>query len=184
MKTLLNTFNSNRFNKKASKLKITCWFFIHALFFSPSWIPFIGFKIFLLRSFGAKVGRGLVIKPSAKVKYPWNLVVGDDVWIGEESWIDNLDVIEIGNNVCISQGALLLTGNHNYTVPSFDFRNAPIKLEDGVWIGAQAVVCPGVICKSHSILTVGSIATKDLLPYSIYQGNPAVKIRERVFSKA
>ena len=74
----------------------------------------------------------------------------------------------------------MLTGNHDYTIPSFDYRNAPIILEDGVWIGAKSIVCPGITCKSHAILAVGSIATKDLDAYNIYQGNPAVKIRERI----
>jgi len=76
---------------------------------------------------------------------------------------------------------MLLTGNHDYTISSFDYRNAPIILEDGVWIGAKSVVCSGVRCKSHSILTAGSVATKDMEEYTIYQGNPAKEIRKRVF---
>jgi putative colanic acid biosynthesis acetyltransferase WcaF len=87
--------------------------------------------------------------------------------------------VKIGANVCISQGAMLLTGNHNYKKSTFDLITGEIILEDGVWIGAKSVVCPGVSCHSHAILTVGSIATKNLEAYSIYQGNPAIKIRER-----
>ena len=108
------------------------------------------------------------------------MIIGDDCWLGENVWIDNLDNISIGNNVCLSQGALLLTGNHDYTVSNFPYRNAPIILEDGVWIGAQTVVCSGVVCKSHSILSVGSVATKTLEEYTIYQGNPAVAVRKRI----
>jgi len=133
----------------------------------------------LLKMFGAKIGEGLIIKTSVNIKFPWKLKIGDHVWIGENVWIDNLDDVIIGSNVCISQGAMLLTGNHDYTISSFDYRNAAIHIEEGVWIGGKAVVCPGVICKSHSILTVGSIATKNLDEYSIYQGNPAVVIRKR-----
>ena len=81
--------------------------------------------------------------------------------------------------MCISQGALLLTGNHDYTRSTFDYRNAPITVEAGAWIGAKSVVCAGVKVHSHAILTVGSVATKDLEAYGIYQGNPAVKVRER-----
>lgn len=110
----------------------------------------------------------------------WKLTIGDHVWLGEYCWIDNLDEVIIGSHVCISQGALLLTGNHDYTQSSFDYRNAPIVIEDGAWIGAKTVVCPGVTVHSHAILTVGSIATKDMEEYGIYQGNPAQLIRKRV----
>ena len=99
--------------------------------------------------------------------------------IGEHVWIDNLVPVSLGANCCISQGAMLLTGNHNYKKSTFDLITGEIHLEDGVWIGAKAVVCPGVICRSHSLLTVGSVATSSLEAYCIYQGNPAQKIRDR-----
>lgn len=128
---------------------------------------------------GLKIGKGLVIKNNVCIKYPWKLTIGDNVWLGENCWIDNLDFVTIGNNVCISQGAMLLTGNHDYTLSTFDYRNAPIVIEEGVWIGAKAVICPGVTANSHAILTVGSIATKNMENYGIYQGNPALLIRKR-----
>lgn len=78
---------------------------------------------------------------------------------------------------------MLLTGNHDYTLPTFDYRNAPIILEDGVWIGAKAIVCPGVTCKTHSILCVESIASKNLEAFKIYQGNPAINLRDRKLLK-
>lgn len=177
----LSTFKSKGFDKGASKVKRVLWMFVSALILKPSWLPLMGFKIFSLKLFGAKIGEGLVIKPSVNIKFPWKLEIGNDVWIGENVWIDNLDEVMIGNDVCISQGALLLTGNHDYTVSSFDYKNASILIEDGVWIGAKSVVCPGVICKAHSILSVGSIATKELEAYTIYQGNPAREVRIRIF---
>lgn len=176
----LNTFTTGNFDKGAGALKIILWYFVNALVVRASWNPFMGIKIALLKAFGARIGKGLVIKNNVCIKYPWKLTVGNNVWLGENCWIDNLDYVTIGNDVCISQGALLLTGNHDYTLSSFDYRNAPIVLEDGVWIGAKTVVCPGVTAKSHSILTVGSIATRDMEKYGIYQGNPAKKIRERI----
>lgn len=133
----------------------------------------------MLRLFGAKIGRGVNIKPSVHIKYPWKLVVGDNVWIGEKVWIDNLALVEIGSNVCLSQGAMLLTGNHDFTKVNFDLMVGEIVLENGVWIGAKAVVCPGTICREHSILSVGSIATREMEPYGIYQGNPAVLVKRR-----
>jgi putative colanic acid biosynthesis acetyltransferase WcaF len=136
-------------------------------------------KVNLLRFYGADVGQNVVLKPNINIKYPWFLEIGNNVWIGEDVWIDNLAQVTIGDNVCLSQGSYLLTGSHNYKKTSFDLMLGKIVLEDGVWIGAKATVCPGVVCKSHSVLAVGSVATSDLESYSIYQGNPAVKKRER-----
>lgn len=137
-------------------------------------------KRLVLRCFGAQLGRGVVIKPKVNIKYPWFLTVGDNAWIGEQVWIDNLGKVTIGNNVALSQGAMLLCGNHDYKKESFDLIVGDIVIEEGAWIGAQAVVCPGVTVRSHAILSVGSVATKELDAYGIYQGNPASKIRERV----
>jgi putative colanic acid biosynthesis acetyltransferase WcaF len=176
--TDLSKFNNNWYDPGASFFKRGLWYIINAVFF-VSYFPLNGIKIFLLRLFGASVGKGVILKPSINIKYPWKLTIGNYVWIGEKVWIDNLDEVTIGSNVCISQGAMLLCGNHNYKKAPFDLMTGKIVLEDGTWIGAQSVVCPGVSCKSHSILAVGSVATGDLEAYSIYQGNPAVKVKDR-----
>ena len=141
---------------------------------------FSGLKVRLLKLFGARIGRGLLIKPSVNIKYPWKLSIGDHCWIGEHVWIDSLANITLHNHVCISQGAMLLTGNHDYTKTTFDLILKEIVMEDGVWIGAQALVCPGVTCYSHAVLAAKSVATKNLETYTIYQGNPAVAIKARV----
>ena len=176
-------FDGSDFNKGAGFLKTTSWYFVNALIVRASWNPFMGIKRALLRAFGAKIGKGLVIKNNVVIKSPWNLVVGNDCWLGENCRIDNLDKVVIGNNVCISQGALLLTGNHDYTVSSMPYRNAAIHVEDGAWIGAKTVVCPGVTVHRNAILTVGSVATRDMEESGIYQGNPAIKIRDRIIKQ-
>lgn len=182
-KVKLNEFSSQGFNKGASKLKIILWYFVNVLFVRASWNPLIVIKEWLLRLFGAKIGKGLVLKNNVIIKSPWNLILGDNCWIGENVWIDNLDKISIGNNVCISQGALLITGNHDYTKSSMPYRNAPIKVEDGAWIGANVTVTAGVTVAENSVLTVGSVVTKSTEPNMIYQGNPAKAIRERHISE-
>ncbi len=181
MKTDLSKYNNSWYNPGAGAIKRTLWYFVHAIFIQSSLFPISSLKVFLLRMFGAKIGRGVNIKPSVTIKYPWLLEVGNHCWIGENVWIDNLAKVILGDNVCLSQGCMLLTGNHNYKSPTFDLMVKPITLEDGVWIGAQAVICPGVVCHSHSILSVGSVATSNLEAYKIYQGNPAVMVRERSF---
>jgi putative colanic acid biosynthesis acetyltransferase WcaF len=178
MKTDLSCYN-NSWYKPGNSFKRILWYFTSLIFFQNSFFLFSSFKVFLLRVFGARVGTGVLLKPNVSIKYPWNLRMGNNIWIGERVWIDNLAAVYIGDNVCVSQAAYLLTGNHNYTLPYFDLIVKPVTLEEGVWIGAQSIVCPGVTCKSHAVLSAGSVATKDLEPYTIYQGNPALRVKER-----
>jgi putative colanic acid biosynthesis acetyltransferase WcaF len=178
IKTNLSTYN-NSWYEPGGQVKILLWYFVNTLFFINPLNPFSSLKIVLLKLFGAKIGKGVHIKPGAHIKYPWLLNIGNHVWIGENVWIDNLAKVTIGNNVCISQGAMLLCGNHNYKKATFDLIVGEIVLEEGAWVGAKSVVCPGVTLKSHAILAAGSVAAKTLDAYAIYQGNPAIKIRER-----
>lgn len=179
-KTDLSKFNNSWYSYKASPMKLIMWQLVSALFFLNHLSALSSVKVLLLRLFGARVGKGVVIKQGVRIKYPWLLDIGDHVWIGELVWIENHSEVKIGNSVCISQGAMLLCGNHDYTKPTFDLITVTITLEEGVWIGAKALVCPGVTCHSHSVLSVCSVASKNLEPYSIYRGNPAVKVKDRV----
>lgn len=178
-KTDLSKYNNDWYQPGGSMLKKTCWYVLHAIFIHSAF-PFTSFKVFLLRLFGASIGTSVTIKPNVTIKYPWHLTIGNHVWIGEQVWIDNLSRVTIKNNCCVSQGAMLLCGNHDYSKTSFDLIVKDITLEEGVWIGAKSIVCPGVSIGSHSVLTVNSVATSNLEPWGIYQGNPAVKIKERV----
>jgi putative colanic acid biosynthesis acetyltransferase WcaF len=182
MNTDLSSFNIGDF-KAGPAWKIMLWYGFNYIFFYSA-IPWpYRMKRKILLMFGAKVGLGLVIKPKVRIKYPWKLSIGNYCWIGEDVWIDNLENVEMRDNVCISQGAMLLTGNHDYSISRFPYRLGQIVIEDGVWIGAKSVVCPGVICKSHSILTVNSVATKQMEELKIYAGNPAVFTRNRKILK-
>ena len=176
----LSRYDNSWFRIGAGRIKAIAWFFVNACFISCSWNPFSGLRIRLLRLFGARIGKGVVVKPSVNIKYPWNLTIGDYTWIGENVWIDNLVQVTIGSNVCISQGAMLLCGNHDYKKTTFDLMSGRRIVGDGAWIGAQCVVCAGVKMSSHCVLTVGSVATKDCEEYGIYQGNPAIKIKDRI----
>lgn len=152
------------------------WYFINIIFFKSSLFPFNSLKLFLLRLFGCSLGKGVVIKPNVNIKYPWKLSLGNYVWIGEQVWIDNLDNVTIGNHVCISQGAILICGSHDYKKPSFDLITKEIILNDGVWVGAKSIILPGVVAESHAILSAGSVMSKNLENYTIYRGNPAKKV--------
>ena len=166
-------------NTGASKPKMILWILFNTLFFKSS-LPYpSAFKTFILKLFGANLGIKIVFKPCINIKFPWKLSIGDYCWIGENVWIDNIDFVFIEDNVCISQGAYLLTGNHNYKKKSFDLESGPINLKSGVWIGAMAIVCPNVTCNINSVLTVNAVATKNLTENTVYTGNPAIAIRTR-----
>lgn len=174
----LTTFDNSDYKPGNAFLRMT-WYFFNVFFMLNPLNPFIGVKRGVLRLYGAKIGKGVVIKPRVNIKYPWYLNVGNHCWIGEGVWIDNLGPVIIDDHVCISQGALLLSGNHNYKKSTFDLVVKSIELESGVWIGAKAIVPGGTKAQSHAVLTTGSVAPKFMEPYGIYTGQPAKKVRER-----
>lgn len=184
-KTDLSKFNNDWYKESTLTrgFLITFIWFVTNHIFINSYLPIPGpIKKAILKAFGAKIGKGLTLKPKVNIKAPWNLVVGDNVWIGECVWLDNIGKLTIGNNVCISQGALLLSGNHDYKKEAFDLIVKGIVLEDGVWVGAKSIICTGVTCFSHAVLSVNSVATHNLDAYQIYQGNPAKAVRERIIA--
>lgn len=178
--TDLSRYNNSPFHPGGNALKRVAWYVVNAIVFNSPLFPFSALKRWLLRLFGAKIAAGVVIKPGVNIKYPWNLQIGANTWVGEGVWIDSLVLVSIGANVCLSQGALILTGSHNYKRQTFDLITGQVTLADGVWIGAGAIINQGITAHTHAVLTAGSIANKNLEAYSICQGNPAVKIRDRV----
>jgi putative colanic acid biosynthesis acetyltransferase WcaF len=176
----LKDFNSkNGLDRGAGKFKEMCWYFTKMIFFLTAF-PFPSFlKIFLLRLFGAKVGVGVVIKPRVNIHMPWKLSIGDDVWIGEEVFILNFDLVTLGSNVCVSQRAFLCGGNHDFLDPTMPYRNGPIHLGDGSWVGANCFVGPNVTVGIDTIITAGSVATRNLQSNGVYRGNPAELVKSR-----
>lgn len=155
------------------------WYVLKMLFFlSP--IPWPSkLRCSILRAFGAKVGTGVNIKPRVNIHLPWKLRIGDFSWVGEEVFLLNFEPISIGSHCCISQRAFLCAGNHDYSDPSFAYRNRPITIEDGAWIGAQAFVAPGVTVGEDAVATAGSVVTKDLPAGMVCVGNPCTPIKPR-----
>jgi len=156
-----------------------CWLLVEALILLNPIVTPYALKRWVLRRFGAKVGKNVLIKPNVHVKYPWYLSIGDNSWIGERCWIDNFVCVDIGANVCISQGVYLCTGNHDWSDPGMGLVVAPITVKDGAWVAAFAKIAPGVTVGREAIITLGSVLLSDAAPRGIYTGNPAVKQRER-----
>ena len=174
----LSRFSTGQFDRGAGPVKEALWLLVSRLLFQLCPVSLSAVKCAVLRWFGASVGGEVVVKPGVK------LTLGDHVWLGEECWLLNLAPIEIASHVCISQRALLCTGNHDYTSPSFDLITKPIRVEPGAWIGASAFVSPGVTVGTHAVLTAGSVAARDLQPYGIFQGNPAVFVKQRIIKSS
>lgn len=175
----LNTFSNIGFDRGASRIKEGLWIAVSGVLFA-TWLPGTKWRAALLRIFGARIGQGVVIKPGVQVKFPWKLVVGDHCWIGEGVWIDNLGDVTLGDHVCISQGAYLCTGSHDWAKQEFDLIVKQIVIRDHAWVGACSRVGPGVVIEEGAVLGLGSTATHTLNPWSIYLGVPAKLVKKRV----
>jgi putative colanic acid biosynthesis acetyltransferase WcaF len=175
----LSLFDNSWYSSGRSLPVEALWFFFGLPFLRCRLLTSSYVRSCILRLFGASVGRGVVLKPGVRVKNPWLLSIGANSWIGEDAWIDNLVPVTIGANVCVSQGAYLCTGNHDWSDPAFGLRTRPIVLEDGSWVGARAVVCPGVKIEKCGVAAAGSVVTNSIPAYEIHAGNPARFIRRR-----
>jgi putative colanic acid biosynthesis acetyltransferase WcaF len=161
------------------RLVEAAWYLMKCLFFLSA-LPWPSrFKCFLLRFFGAAIGKDVVIKPRVNIHFPWKLSVGDFTWIGEEAFLLNFEPIIIGSHCCISQRAFLCTGNHDYRQIDMSYRNRSITIENGAWIGAQTFVAPGVTIGSEAVITAGSVVTKNQPACMIGGGNPCVSLKPR-----
>ena len=174
MKTRLDQFDASKgFSRGQSGLMVAVWYLLKCAFLLSA-LPWpSGLKLALLRVFGAKIGNGVVIKPRVNVHFPWKLEVGDHAWIGEEVFILNFEPVKIGAQACISQRAFLCTGNHDYRDPHFSYRNAPIMIGNGAWIGASVFVGPGVEVGDEAVLAAGSVVTRNVPANAVVAGNPA-----------
>ncbi len=175
----LDRCTTGTYTTGASIVKQLLWYFVGSPIVKSYLIPFSGLKVNVLRWFGAKIGQGVRIKTGVRVKFPWRLVIHDFVWIGEDAWLDNLDLITIESHCCISQCVYLCTGNHDWRDRDFALKTAPIYLEAGSWIAARATVAAGVRVGAGAVLGLGSVATRSLEPMTIYSGNPAIAIKSR-----
>lgn len=175
----LDNYTLGNYTPGAPYLQQLLWYFLGSPLVESHWLPISSAKVWILRLFGASIGKGVRIKPGVRVKFPWRLIIGDYVWIGEDAWIDNIAPVTIENHVCLSQGVYLCTGNHNWNQPDFKLITASIHIQESSWIAAKSVVGPGVTVGKGAVLTLGSVTTRSLDPMIIYAGNPAQPIKKR-----
>jgi putative colanic acid biosynthesis acetyltransferase WcaF len=175
----LDGYTLGSYSPGAPLWKQIAWYYLGSPLVSSYWIVDSDFKCWILRCFGAVVGEGVRIKHGVRIKFPWRLVVGDFVWLGENCWIDNVAEVNIESHSCLSQEVYLCTGNHDWHDPAFQLKDMPIYIEAGCWIAARATVGPGVRLGRGAVLCLGSVTGRSLAAMTIYAGNPAQPIKQR-----
>jgi putative colanic acid biosynthesis acetyltransferase WcaF len=161
MSRSLRTFTRAGYDKGRPISMQALWFVCMNLVFVKWWCP-PSARPLMLRAFGARVGDRVLIRHRVRVLWPWKLTIGDDVWIGEDAWLLNLEPITIEHDVCLSQGALLVTGSHDRHSPSFAYANAPIIIGAGVWVAARATVLAGVTVGPDAVVSAATTVARDV----------------------
>lgn len=162
---------------------VQLWWFVQAIFIHLSPQIFYGWRRFVLRRFGAKIGKGVIIRPSVRILYPWKLTIGDWSWIGDDVNLYSMAEIKIGNNTVVSQNSYLCTGSHNHTKPTFDIFAKKIVIEDEAWIATDVFVAPGVTIAHAAVIAARSTVLQDMPAEMICAGNPAKPIKQRISKK-
>lgn len=175
----LSSFTAGDYHPGRSLPVRLLWWFTSLLLLESGWFLVTSAKPTILRWFGAKIGRGVVIKPHVRIKHPWMLEIGDHCWVGQGSWWDNLAPVRVGDHVCVSQGVYFCTGSHDHRRRGFDLKVREIVVEEGAWIGAMSTLLGGVRIGRGAILSAGSVATRDVPPMKIAVGNPAQVTKDR-----
>jgi putative colanic acid biosynthesis acetyltransferase WcaF len=135
------------------------WYILSGLFFN-SFIPGNIIRVIILKLFGCKIGKNIIIKPNVKIKYPWKLEIGDNSWIGENVWIDNISMVTIGSNTCISQGVYICCGSHDFKDERFRLLTEDIEIGSNCWIAAKSLIGPGAKIENGTFIKFGSLVLK------------------------
>lgn len=161
---------------------VQVWWLIDATLFRWSPQAFYGWRRWILRCFGARIGKGVLVRPSVRITYPWKVQIGDFSWIGDDVVLYSLGTIFIGSHSVVSQRSYLCTGSHDYSSIRFDIFSKPIHVGSEVWVAADVFVGPGVEIGDGTVVTARSSVTRSLPAGVVAAGEPAHRIRERPVS--
>lgn len=175
----LNQYSQDRYLRGKSGAVVLLWWFVQATLFRCSPQPMYGFRRWLLRLFGASVGRGVKVRPTAIVTYPWKVAIGDHSWIGDRAELYSLDRIDIGANCVVSQRSYLCTGSHDMADPAFSLVVKPVRLEDGAWVAGDVFVHPGVTIGTMAVAAARSTVVRDIPAEEVHAGMPARFLKRR-----
>jgi putative colanic acid biosynthesis acetyltransferase WcaF len=160
-------------------ITVQIWWIIQDTIFAGSPQFLYGWRRFLLRLFGAKIGKNVIIRPSVKITYPWKLSIGDHSWIGDNVDLYTLGNIEIGKNAVISQKSYLCAASHDYTKETFDIYDHKITIEDEAWIATDVFIAPGITIGKGAVIGARSSVFSDMPAGMICVGYPAKPIKPR-----
>lgn len=163
---------------------VQLWWLVQATAFRWSPQALYGWRRFLLRLFGAKIGEGVIIRPTAEITYPWKLTIGNHCWVGDYATLYTLGEIEIGDNACVSQHCYLAAATHDYTRPTFDMLDKKITIEPEVWLATRVFVAPGVTIGRGAVVGACSAVFKDVPAMTVCAGNPASPLRPRLVTES
>jgi putative colanic acid biosynthesis acetyltransferase WcaF len=167
-----------------SAVIVQLWWFVEGSLFRLSPQFAFGWRRFLLRLFGAQVGKQVLLRPSVRVTYPWKLTIGDHSWIGDDVSLYSLGAITIGSNAVISQGTYVCAGTHDPSSISFDISGPPITVEDQAWVAAHCFLMPGVTIGKGAVVAARSTVINSLPGGYVYAGSPAVMVKPRTMRPA
>jgi putative colanic acid biosynthesis acetyltransferase WcaF len=168
----LSKYDQSNFDRGRPNWFILVWWLVQGIFFPLSLHNFNLFRCLLLRLFGAKIGKKVVIRPSARFYYPWRVIIGDYSWIGDNVTFYSLESIQVGSHCVISQQSYLCTGSHDLTDPNFSLITAPITIGNGVWIATDCFIASGVNIGSNAVIGARSSVFKDIPTNQVAWGNP------------
>jgi putative colanic acid biosynthesis acetyltransferase WcaF len=163
-----------------SSLIVQLWWLIQATLFR--WSPQVCYRwrVFLLRLFGARIGKNVLVRPSATITYPWKLVIGDYSWIGDEVTLYTLGELEIGAHSVISQKSYICTASHDMASATFEIFDRKVTIGSRVWIAADVFVAPGVTVADGCVVGARSSVFGNLPPMMVCYGYPAIPVRLRL----
>ncbi|MDB2471570.1 putative colanic acid biosynthesis acetyltransferase [Flavobacteriaceae bacterium] len=176
----LNIYKTPDNFRGKSKWIVQLWWIVYAVFFKNSPQVMYGWRRFLLRSFGAKIGKNVIIRSTAQFTYPWKISIGDCSWIGDEVVLYSLGEIEIGSHTVISQRSYICTGSHDYNSESFDIYSQKITIGDKCWLATDVYVAPSITIGGNTVVGARSSVFKDLLSNKVCMGSPAKPIKDRI----
>jgi len=166
--------------RKRSAVIVQLWWIVQGSFFALSPQIMYGWRVWLLRLFGARIGKGVIIRPTVRTTYPWNIQIGDYCHIGDNSELYSLGEIEIGDRVVVSQRSYLCTGSHDHTSTAFDIFAKKIVIESEAWLATDVFVAPGVSIGRGAVIGARSSVFRDIPPGVICRGSPAEIVGPRV----
>jgi len=175
----LGSFELQNGFRGRSRIYVQLWWLIQSTLFGCSPQFMYRWRVFLLKSFGAKIGSNVLIRPSARVTYPWKVRIGDNSWIGDNVTVYSLSDITIGADVVISQRSYICAATHDYSKTSFDMIGKKVTIEDQVWLATDVFVAPGINIGRGAVIGARSSVFKDVPPGTMSVGNPSIVVRSR-----